>query len=97
MKNTIAIGKDVFSYVNNGKYIRITHYSYEEGTLIFAEEKDGSRVFHVMETTLGRKEFEKIGAYILKEINCSSFYQKPLQFMSQKEWDTPIYLAFPLG
>lgn len=47
MKNSIAIGKDVFSYVNNGKYIRITHYSYEEGTLIFAEEKDGRSYFHI--------------------------------------------------
>jgi len=81
----------------NGLIYRIAYETEEFLLAGFAEEKDGSRVFHVMETTLGRKEFEKIGAYILKEINCSSFYQKPLQFMSQKEWDTPIYLAFPLG
>lgn len=81
----------------NGFAYRIVYKAEEFLLAGFVEEKAGNRVFHIMETTLCEKEFEEIGSWILKDINCSRFYQKPLQFMSQKEWDTPIYLAFPLG
>lgn len=47
MERKITIGKDTFTYENNGHYIRITHYSYEDGTLIFTEEEDGSCYFHI--------------------------------------------------
>ena len=47
MSKTITIGKDIFSYENNGKYIRITTYTYEDGTLVFADEKDGRSYFHI--------------------------------------------------
>ncbi|MBO5935880.1 MAG: hypothetical protein J6Q94_10390 [Clostridia bacterium] len=47
MKNEISIGKDKFYYENNGNYIRITKYNYEDGTLIFTKEKDGKSYFHI--------------------------------------------------
>ena len=47
MSSEIFIGKDKFTYVNNGKYIRIIGYYHEDGTLIFTKEDDGRSYFHI--------------------------------------------------
>ncbi len=47
MEKEILIGKDKFSYVSNGKYIRIIGYSHQEGVLIFTKESDGKSYFHI--------------------------------------------------
>lgn len=47
MEKEITVGKETFSYVDNGKYIRITGYGHEDGTLQFTGEEDGKSYFHI--------------------------------------------------
>ncbi len=47
MSATITIGKNKYSYNNNGCFITIYGYSHEDGNLVFTEESDGKSYFHI--------------------------------------------------